>query len=145
MRNDAAMSVKRPMGMNSDVLKINAAQVSPIYGSHCRIVISRCAIGFPPSCFTHPQISARLYARTERCGAATQNATVYCVFERKLGAEKTVNRRRFATRPFSAANGITFVAMADSKPSTIKGVGGANKETTTGNPAAVGMTRAPYG
>src|SRR5690625_4457544 len=32
----AAMSVSRPMGMNSDVLKTNAESVSPISGSHCR-------------------------------------------------------------------------------------------------------------
>ena len=33
------MSVKRPIGMNSEVLNTNAAHVSPKSGSHCRSVM----------------------------------------------------------------------------------------------------------
>lgn len=39
MRKSAAISDKRPMGMNSDVLKIKAETVMPINGSHSRVVI----------------------------------------------------------------------------------------------------------
>ena len=40
--NDAAISVRRPMGINSDVLNTNAQQVSPTSGSHCLSVMPSC-------------------------------------------------------------------------------------------------------
>ena len=35
MPKSSAMSVRRPMGMNSDMLKMNTLTAMPISGSHC--------------------------------------------------------------------------------------------------------------
>ena len=45
--NVAAISVSRPIGINSDVLNTNAENVMPKSGSHCRREIPLCIIRPP--------------------------------------------------------------------------------------------------
>ena len=60
MRKVSAMSVRSPMGMNSEVLKIKAEKVSPKRGSHSRSCIRSFIEGIPFRFYTMISVINRI-------------------------------------------------------------------------------------